>query len=351
MSPLIDELAYYEAVDLPIYERELAAWLPERVFDVHAHAWLPEHCAASIHSQRVGMVFEAESVTHAELEDAYALLFPRKPVEYLVFGMPLPIIDRAANNAYIASLIDRRRTFGLYIPALDDSADALDAAVTAGGFAGFKPYLSYVTWKDLEEIRVRDFVTEALLEVAHVRGLIVMLHVPRNTRLPDPDTLEDLAWIAARYPNARVILAHGGRAYTRALIEPALDVVAALPNMYFDLSNVHDAGVTEALLARMPAERVMFGSDLPVATVRGYLFMLNGQRVTITRKHFSWSISSREPNQLRCTFMGYEQIRATKAACDALGWTAAQVRRLFYGTARDLVNAAMTGVSGGSAPR
>jgi hypothetical protein len=49
--------------------------------------------------------------------------------------------------------------------------------------------------------------------------------------------------------------------------------------------------------------------------------------------------------------MGYEQIRATKAACDALGWTAAQVRRLFYGTARDLVNAAMTGVSGGSAPR
>jgi predicted TIM-barrel fold metal-dependent hydrolase len=307
---------------------------------VHTHLWLPKHCLRPIHEERVGLVFEAASVAQEELEEAYALLFPGRTVEYLAFGMPLTVIDREANNRYVASIIDGEARFGLYVPSLDADADALWAAVRDGGFSGFKPYLAYVTWKDLEAIRILDFVTEAALEVAHAHGLIIMLHVPRNTRLPDPDNLRDLEFIAARYPNARVILAHGGRAYAREILEPALDVVAALPNMYFDISVVQSAGVVQVLLERMPAGRVMYGSDIPVATVRGLLFMLNGQRVTITRKPFPWSISSTEPGQLRCTFMGYEQLRAIRQACDALGYGVDQVNDLFYDTARTLVTGA-----------
>ena len=345
---LIDERDYYRAVDRPIYEREFAAWLPPRIFDVHTHLWLPEHCLRPIHEERVGLVFEAASVDQAELEEAYALLFPDRPVEYLAFGMPLTVIDREANNRFVSSVIDGQTRFGLYVPPLDADAATLWAAVRAGGFAGFKPYLAYVTWKDLEAIRILDFVTEGVLQAAHEHGLIIMLHVPRNTRLPDPDNLRDLEHIAAHYPNARVILAHGGRAYAREIIEPALEVVAGLPNMYFDLSVVQSAGVVQAILERMPARRVMYGSDIPVATVRGLLFMLNGQRVTITRKPFPWSISSAQPGQLRCTFMGYEQLRAIKAACDALGLGGAAVHDLFYGTARSLVTSAYERVKAGA---
>jgi len=337
---IVDERDYYRAVDLPIYAREFAAWLPPRIFDVHTHLWLPEHCLRPIHEERVGLVFEAPSVDRAELEEAYDLLFPGRAVEYLAFGMPLTVIDREANNQYVASVIDGETRFGLYVPPLDADAATLWEAIRSGGFAGFKPYLAYVTWKEIEEIRILDFVTEAVLQTAHEHGLIIMLHVPRNTRLPDPDNLRDLETIAARYPNARVILAHGGRAYAREIIEPALEVVAALPNMYFDLSVVQSAGVVQAILERMPAGRVMYGSDIPVATVRGLLFMLNGQRVTITRKAFPWSISSTQPGQLRCTFMGYEQLRAIKTACDALGYGAADIHDLFYGIARELVTSA-----------
>jgi hypothetical protein len=286
------------------------------------------------------LVFEAPSVDRAELEEAYDLLFPDRTVEYLAFGMPLTVIDREANNRYVASVIDGETRFGLYVPPLDADADTLWDAIRDGGFAGFKPYLAYVTWKDIEEIRILDFVTESVLEVAHEHSLIIMLHVPRNTRLPDPDNLRDLETIAARYPNARVILAHGGRAYARDIIEPALDILATLPNMTFDLSVVQSAGVVQAILERMPAGRVMYGSDIPVATVRGLLFMLNGQRVTVTRKSFPWSISSAQPGQLRCTFMGYEQLRAIKAACDALAYDSAAIYSLFYGTARELVTGA-----------
>ncbi len=338
---LIDERDYYEAVDLPIFERELADWLPARIFDVHTHAWLPENLLRPISEERVGLVFEAESVSWAELAEAYALLFPGKQVEWLAFGMPLTVVDREANNAYIAREIDNQRTFGLLIPALDADADTLLRQLHAGRFIGFKPYLSYVTWKPLEEIRILDFVRPAQLEIAHAHALPIMLHVPRNGRLADADNLRDLEHIAAHYPQARIILAHAGRAYARDLMDRALPHLADLPNMLFDLSNVQSAEVVAALLEHLPIERIMYGSDIPVATVRGLMFMLNGQRVCITRKPFAWSISSTQPDQLRCTFMGYEGLRAIKQACMQHGVDAAGVEKLFYSSARQLVVGAL----------
>jgi hypothetical protein len=68
--------------------------------------------------------------------------------------------------------------------------------------------------------------------------------------------------------------------------------------------------------------------------------MLNGQRVTLTRKPFPWSISGPPDNPLRCTFMGYEQIRAMKRASDALAFGSPQVEQLFYSNARRLITAA-----------
>jgi uncharacterized protein len=337
---LIDERDYYQAVDLPIYQKELAEWLPERMFDVHAHAWLPEHNLRPISEERVGLVFEAESVSWAELREAYDLLFPGKAVEWLAFGMPLSVVNREANNDYVATQIDNRTTFGLYVVKPEETdATALLEKLKAGGFVGFKPYLSFVTWKPLEAIRILDFLTEAQLEVAHRYHLPIMLHVPRDRRLADPDNLADLETIAATYPQARIILAHGGRAYSADLINEALNVVERLDNMYFEFSNVQSAEVVEAILRRMPLERLMYGSDIPVATVRGYMFMLNGQRVALTRKPFAWSISGK-PGQLRCTFMGYEQIRAMKSACERVGIGREGVEALFYNNARRLVDEA-----------
>lgn len=341
---IIDERDYYDAVDRPIFETEFADWLPSRIFDIHAHTWAADHVRRPIAEERVGLVFEAEAVPWQDLQEAYTLLFPGKHVDFVAFGMPLNVIDREANNAYITAHIDNQSSFGFYIPGLEDDAEHIANAIRAGGFVGLKPYLAYVTWKPLDEIRITDFLTPAMLEAAHEYHLPVMLHVPRNTRLPDPDNLRDLEMIAAQYPSAAIILAHGGRAYSRDLIEPALDVVATLPNMSFDFSNVQAADVVQAILERMPPDKVMYGSDIPVATVRGLLLMLNGQRLCITRKTFDWSISSREPGQLRCTFMGYEQIRAMKRACTALGLGADEVERLFYTNARRLVDSALESV-------
>jgi uncharacterized protein len=341
---IIDELEYYQTVDLPILEAELADWLPDKIFDVHTHSWLSQHNLEPIFNERVGLVFEAESVSKEDLQGAYQLLFPGKKLEYLAFGMPLTTVDRVANNTYISRSIDNQTSFGLYVAYPSEGAETLWRNVKEGGFVGFKPYLSYVTWKDLEEIRIRDFLTDAMLEVAHTYSLPVMLHVPREKRIADPDNIADLLHIARHYPMAKIILAHAGRAYSQELIREALDKLEST-NFYLEFSNVQSADVVGEVLKRMPLERVMYGSDIPVAVVRGYMFMLNGQRVALTRKAFPWSISG-QPGQLRCTFMGYEQLRAMKRGCEVSGFGKSEVEKLFYGNARTLVEEALASVQG-----
>lgn len=332
---IVDELEYYQEVDLPIFRAELADWLPETIFDVHAHSWLPKHNLEPIFNERVGLVFEAESVSKEELQEAYQLLFPGKKLEYLVFGMPLTTVDRVANNHYISKSIDNQTSFGLYVAHPSEDAETLWRNVKEGNFIGFKPYLSYVTWKELEAIRIRDFLTDAMLEVADTYGLPVMLHVPREKRIADPGNIEDLLYISKYYPKAKIILAHAGRSYSPEIIRAGLEKLEGA-NVWLEFSNVQSAEVVEEVFKRIPLEHLMYGSDIPVAVVRGTMFMLNGQRVALTRKPFPWSISGK-PGQLRCTFMGYEQLRSMKRACDTLGFEEDEVQKLFYGNAKGLV--------------
>ncbi|MBA2632778.1 MAG: amidohydrolase family protein [Chloroflexi bacterium] len=342
---LIDEPDQYRLFDLPIFERELREWLPSRIFDVHAHTWLAEHLRRPIAEDPVELLFNVESVTWEELTVAYRVLFPGVEVERLALPMPLRVVDIEANNAYLASRIDNERSFALLAPELDASPEELWHQIVSGRFVGFKPYLSQVRNKSLEEIRILDFVRPAQLEVADRAGLLIMLHVPRPSRLADCINRDDLVAIADSYPGARIVLAHAGRAYAPEILAPALDVLTDLPNVLWDLSNIQDHDVVRLLLERVPIDRIMWGSDIPVATVRGRLLMLNGQRVCLTRRPFPWSVSRVGPEPLACTFMGYETLRALRRACDELALSREQVSSLMYANARALVVGALDGLT------
>ncbi len=334
---MIDELDYYHEVDLPIFRQEFAEWLPDKVFDIHTHSWLREHLKRPLSEERSGVVFESESESWEDLASDYNLLFPGKVVERLTFALPMTVINRQANNDYVASHIDNNQNFGLFIPGLEDSASSIADAIHQGGFIGIKPYMSFVTWKELEAIRITDFLLPPQLEVANEYGLIIMLHIPRNGRLADPDNLADIKMIARKYPRAQIILAHAGRAFSRTIMEYGLNSLGDLPNIYFDLSNVQDAVVINTLLVRYPLTHILYGTDIPMATMRGLMLMINKQRVIITRKRFPWSISSERPGQLRCTFMGYEGLRAVKQACEDLGLGREAINAIFYDNSRTLV--------------
>jgi len=91
----------------------------------------------------------------------------------------------------------------------------------------------------------------------------VLIHTWRKTvsQLPCESTAFHVADLAARYPEATILMAHlGGQ------VESAMNTIAPHPNVRVDTSGT-PIGASEVSIAvdRLGAERVIFGSDLPIA--------------------------------------------------------------------------------------
>jgi glutamate-1-semialdehyde 2,1-aminomutase len=183
-------------------------------------------------------------------------------------------------------------------------------------------------------------VPEAARRVVEARGLVVMLHVPRPGRIADPANIREVVELCEACPNGRVILAHIGRSYGPWFIEQAMDRLAPLPNLYYDVAALDDADSICVVLEHVPHTRLLFGTDLPFTAERGKHLCVNRQCLFLTRKQHPWSISSRGPGELRLTFMAYETVRALRRACERLRLTRTQVEDIMYCNARRLLDAA-----------
>lgn len=96
-------------------------------------------------------------------------------------------------------------------------------------------------------------------EYADHTGAIVLVH----TWDSDPNCGPLLfASLGQRYPRARILMGHSG--VTWAGYHQAMQAAEASPNLYLDLSgSQHHRLILERCVARLGAERILFGSDLP----------------------------------------------------------------------------------------
>lgn len=277
--------------DLTIWREEIEELLPERIIDFHCHIWLRSHLPRgwSIESSEIPLPcdeFPLDDLIRIEHE-----LFPGREVKSVCFGLPVGEIDMAENNAYVSRSSRRIGGHPLMMPPLDASVEELDEMVEEGGFIGFKPYWTFVRWKEREEVRIEDMVTEAQLEVANSRGLIILLHIPRRLRLADPDNLLSIEMIARRYPNLRLVIAHVGRSYCSWPAREGLDRLKDLENVYFDTAMVQNAVVYQLLFRKIGLSRILFGTDLPIAREKGRVVCVNGVNLFVTERRFPWSLS------------------------------------------------------------
>ena len=159
------------------------------------------------------------------------------------------------------------------------SPKTLEEQVKKNGCLGLKPYLTNCPpYIPPAELRIFDFLPHEHLEVANKNGWIVMLHIPRGKRLRDPMNIAQLMEIEHRYPNVRLIVAHIGRAYSKEDIGDAFEVLGRTERMMFDFTaNLCDDAI-QACIKAVGTKRLMFGSDLPIASMRMYR-ITQGRRV------------------------------------------------------------------------
>lgn len=327
--------------DREVYDRELRDFLPPRLFDVHVHLldegsrvpgteYAPRSCY-----RKFGCTFTREQY----LEWAAAWL-PEQELHFNAFGNPGRETDRGRSAAYVGSVSDNRRFFGMALVSPADPADEVARRVEENRLVGYKPYLNYVENKPASEITIGDMLTRAQMAYADARGLAVMLHIPRPGRLMDPVNQRDMVAICRRYPRARIIFAHIGRAYYLTGVRDGLDGIAACPNAYIDTAMVNHEGVLEYAFRLFPRDRILFATDTPIACLRGKSVEINNQYAYLMGEEYEVGTSIFDARgAVQFTTFYYEQLRGIRLAAERAGLTRTEVEDILFNNAHRLFTA------------
>ena len=333
--------------DRYVYEKELKPFLPYEFIDCHTHIWKKDFPfegssnGGSTWTRKVAEYLEAE-----ELIDSYKALFPDNKVTPLVFGSCSRHIPTC--NAYVSEKAAELKFPTLLRTSYDMSPDYLEQEVKKGGFLGLKPYLSNCPpYIPSAEIRVFDFLPKEHLEVADKNGWIVMLHIPRSKRLRDKVNIAQIMEIEEKYPNLKLIVAHIGRAYAKEDIGDAFEILKNTKNLVFDFTaNVCDDAI-KACIEAVGTKRLMFGSDLPIAFMRMYRVVENGEYFNVVPRGIYGDVSGephmRETDETDVTLMIYEQILAFKRCANELKLTDKDIEDVMFGNAKRLIDSVNKG--------
>lgn len=334
-------------VDRAFYDEVLEPFLPKRIIDVHTHVWRGPNVRDEQAANRT-VSWPSRVAAQNPIEDlleTYRRMLPDRSVVPLVFSNPTTARPMDDLNAYVA---ESARANGLPSLALTHpswSAKQFERTIQEGGFRGAKVYLSFAPdYIPSREIRIFDFIPPDQLDVLHRRGWILMLHIPRAERLRDEVNLAQLLEIDRRWPDARVIVAHVGRAYCVEEIGRGLDVLADT-NLLVDISANTNEEVFRRLLEAVGPGRVLFGSDMPILRMRMRRICEDGRYVNLVPTGLYGDVSG-DPNMREVdppesdsfTFFLYEEIAAFRRAAEAVGLSREDVRAVFYDNAAALLD-------------
>ncbi len=336
----------YTESDRRVYERELRGFLPSRLFDAHVHLFDPS-CL------RPGSSFPGNH-PYAKFGGAFgrgqylqwaAEALPGMEIHATHVGHPGLESDRDASAACTGGISDNRQFYGLALTAPGDAAECVRQRVTRNRLVGVKPYPAFVTGKPVAEVTVRDMLPAAQMAVADELGLAVMLHVPRPGRLADPLNQSQVVELCRGHPNARIIVAHIGRAYYLSNVVGFLDGIAACPNAWIDTAMINHEGVLEYAFRHYPRDRILFGSDAPFALIRGKSVEINNQYAYLVGEDYAMGATIADTGHvIDFTTFYYEQLRGIRLAAERAGLARREIEDLFFNNAATLFSSIAEGL-------
>ncbi|MCU0913257.1 MAG: amidohydrolase [Planctomycetes bacterium] len=337
-------------VDRRFYQERIKDFVPDRISDVHTHVWLQDFRRAAPTGRAVTWPLRVAAQNPIEdLVATYGLLFPGKSVQPWMFSfLEARADDFASANAYVSRAAREHGFPALVFASPQWSAQRFEREILTGGFLGAKVYLTLSpAGIPVDQIRIFDFLPHEQLEVLNEHGWIVMLHIPRSARLRDPVNLADLLEIERRYPHARVIIAHVGRAYCPEDVGDAFTVLRGTKRLWFDISANTNAAIFEQLIRAVGPRRILFGSDLPITRMRMRRICERGNYVNLVPKGRYGDVwgdphmreAEGEPAEALTLFL-YEEIEAFRRAAQATGLMPEDIADVFQGNAMRLLDSA-----------
>jgi predicted TIM-barrel fold metal-dependent hydrolase len=244
---------------------ELAAWMPHKILDCHAHS-----CSKEMLLKQEEFFFTRPASTFPtfSLEEScncQKLFYPDKQVITLRFGFPIQGYDLRGQNEYLLSGENESNLVAAI--GLPESLDYTSRMICNKKVRAVKIY-PFQTFPPAQTIL--QFFTPEILALAENADKPIILHLPR----PLWQCLEEIVQICQMFPRLKIVLAHAGLCYIpNKSFAKCLDILAVYPNIYMDTAMVPSPEPITEAISKLGSNRVLYGSDEPVNMARWVEFL------------------------------------------------------------------------------
>lgn len=304
--------------DHRVYQEELAPRLPSKIFDSHVHAFNKDFFPADFRFAELSCYnkFGGEYTIEMWRQTMQEIL-PQQEMWVNCFSTPHLELDRRC-----VPDVNYKNEFCMVVVSPADSAETVQKRVESTRAVGVKPYWNYAAnfyGKTSNEVEVFDMVTPEQLEYLNEKSLAITFHIPRSGRFADKLNQRQMIALCEKYPNIKFIFAHIGRAYfMKNIFESNLTEFVQYPNAYFDTAMVNHVDILKYTFDHFPAERILFGTDSPIALLRGKSVEINNQYAYLMGERYAIGTSIIDTSgTVQFTTFFYEQLRSILDATPA----------------------------------
>ncbi len=315
--------------DHEFFERELASFLPDQIFDSHTHLWHPDHVSWK----------SLEPFAFVGYEEYMRLMqdiHPGRPTKALF--IPAFSADKKElihlSNEWIGQHVKADSDCrGLFFVKPTDDPEWVREEVRRLGLHGLKCYHIMAPVDPTWESEIPAYLPEQLIKVADEEGWVVTLHMVKSRAVADPGNIHWIRYYCETYPGMTLILAHSARGFQPAHNLEGLPKLTGLDNLYFDTSANCEPMAHQAIIRIIGHEKLMYGSDLPVSHLRGRSMSAADSFVWLYEETPVWGEKHLAINPV---LVGMEHLRSLKWACWSERLSDSAVEDIFWNNAARL---------------
>jgi glutamate-1-semialdehyde 2,1-aminomutase len=329
--PTLSEIGTSRPIDREFFERELASFVPDKVFDAHCHVWIDgeTHCQVPDFPGNVG---------YDEYLRLMGDLYPGRETAALFLSFANSARPERTDliNKFVAEQTHSHPAFrGSFFVRPTDDPEWVRQEVQRLGLHGLKCYHTFAAKKPTLEANIPEYLPESFVKVAHEEEWPITLHMVHSRACADAENLYWIRHYCETYPQMRLILAHSARGFQPAHNLEGLPHLKGLDNLYFDTSANCEPMAHQAIIRILGHERLMYGGDLPVCHFRGRSVAASDSFFFVEEDAPMWK---GKQMTVEPVLLGLEHLRSIKWACWSEGLGDRAVEDIFWNTAAELFN-------------
>ena len=315
--------------DHDFFEKELESFLPDRIFDAHAHVWSHQNMLKNRTIKTL-----PKNGNFEEFSKMLQTLHPKRTCAANVFHRICPAEYFDSANKWTSQQVKCDPNYrGLFLMSPDTDPEWLRKEVNRLGLTGLKCYHVYSKVNPTWEAEIPDYLPERLVQVAHQEGWVIMLHMVRARACADKGNLYWIRRYCEKYPNMKLILAHSARGFQPAHNLEGLSHLRGLSNLYFDSSANCEPIAHQAIIRIIGHQKLMYGTDIPVSHLRGKSVSVGDTFLWLYENSPVWG---EKHQSIKPVLIGLEHLRSLKWACWSEKLSDKQVEDIFWNNAAEL---------------